>query len=344
MAGSVLSCAIIHNRTRGLTADAFVLASAIGSSDSRAGIAIVTLPGHYVDDYESPIDVGEAARAPLPFDYVFLLGHARANPPLLDRAFARHVVYVPNVEWIQPRDLQVIASGSIDTVFLKTRHSGAIFSGLAGAGRVKNGQLFTGWTSPDLGRHADERSWDQFLHISNAAPQRNTDAVISAWLRNPEFPIMTVVAAVSTGFDLSIPLRASDNLRLILNKLSEDKLRALQRAAGVHVSPSIVEGFGHTLNEARAAAAVLITTQGPPMDELVEDGSSGILVPVRAENREPFNFVMGYRVTDADLELAVRRVLAMSTEQRRQMGLRARRRYEEERLRFHANIRSFLGA
>jgi len=320
-----------------------MLAAAIRAGMPRASITILPLRGRFVRDYKTPIEIEESVRRELPFDFLFLLEHAHGNPPFLDRAFARRVVYVPNVEWIGPLDLQIIASGSIDVVLLKTRYSGVVFSSLEGSDRIRNGQLFIGWTSPDVGLPADgERFWDQCLHVCGTAKQRNTDAIVSTWMHRPDLPDMTIVAATEMGFDASMPLRAADNLRFLIQALSDENLRLLQRGSGIHVCPSITEGFGHALNEARAAAAILITTHAAPMDEMVEDGSSGILIPVRQENKVRFQLAPGFRVTPEDLEQSVRRALALTPEQRRQMGLRARKLYEDGRAQFHGNIRRFL--
>jgi hypothetical protein len=342
MAEGAPSCVIVHHRSHGMAADASLLAAAIMAASPRANVKALTLANRFVNDYATPIEIPEEIRAALPVDYLFLLEHAHANPPLLDGAFARRVVYVPNVEWLSPLDEKVIASGAIDTVLLKTRFSGAVVSRLPGVDRVRNGASFTGWTSHDVGVPPEgERAWDRCVHVSGKSQQKNGNAIVPLWMRNAEFPDMTVVAAAETPVDLAMPLRASSNLQLLFRP-SDTTLRALQRAAGIHVCPSIAEGFGHTLNEARSTAAVLITTQGPPMDEMVEDGASGILVPVRAENVAPFHRSTGYRVTETDLEQSIRRVLAMTPGERRQMGLNARRLYEEGREQFHAHMRRFM--
>lgn len=345
MADSAPSCAIVHHRSPGMAADASLLAAAIRASFADARIVSWALPGRLVKNYKTPVEIGDEARTALPFDFLFLLEHAHGNPPFLDPGFARHVVYVPNVEWLGPLDIEVIASGAIHTVLLKSRYSGVVFSRLACADRVSNGTLFTGWTSPDVGAaSAAERDWNRLLHVCGKSRQKNGDAIMSLWMRRPELPDMTIVAGAETAVSLPMPLRAAENLHVFVNKLSEPALRALQRQAGIHVCPSIAEGFGHTLNEARAAAAVLITTGAPPMDEMVEDGSSGILVPVRPENHEPFHLSTGFRVTEDDLEAAVQRALEMTPAQRGEMGLRARRLFEQERDLFHANFREFIAS
>jgi glycosyltransferase involved in cell wall biosynthesis len=337
------SCVIVHHRSTGMATDASILATAIAAASPQARVRSLTLDAHLVNDYKTPIEIPAEVSATLPVDYLFLLEHAHANPPLLDGGFARHVVYVPNVEWLSPLDEQVIASGAINTVLLKTQFSRVVFSKLPGAKSVKD-TIFTGWTSHDIRVPPEnERSWANCVHVTGKSLQKNGNAIVALWMRKPDLPEMTVVSAVDAPIDLSMPLQASSNLR-ILFRPGEASLRALQRTAGIHVCPSIAEGFGHTLNEARSAGSVLLTTAGPPMDEMVEDGLSGILVPVRTENVAPFHRSTAYRVTEADLEQSIRRVLVMSNDERRQMGMRARRAYEEGREQFRFNVRRFIGA
>lgn len=54
--------------------------------------------------------------------------------------------------------------------------------------------------------------------------------------------------------------------------------RQMQASSGVQICVSEREGFGHYMNEARAAGALVVSTDHPPMNELVRDGVSGLLV------------------------------------------------------------------
>lgn len=345
MSGKTMDCAIVYCRSPGMASDASVLTAAIRAAYPGAKVVTFGLHSQFMRDYTTPVELKDELRARMPFDFVFLLEHAHPNPPFLDPGFARRIVYVPNVEWITPADEQVIGSGAIGTVLLKTRYAAAVFSALECAQGVKDGQLYTGWTSLDVGRPAaGERLWGQCLHVCGKSPQKNADAVVAAWLRNPDFPPATIVATTQAGMDLSMPLAASDNLTLRLKLLPEAELRALQRASGIHVCPTFAEGFGHSLNEARATAALLVTTGGPPMDELVEDGVSGILVPVRPENCTAYHRVTAFGVTPEDLTESVRRVLKMGENERLEMGLRARTQFERDRALFHDRIRGLFEA
>lgn len=47
---------------------------------------------------------------------------------------------------------------------------------------------------------------------------------------------------------------------------------AVQAEHPIHVCASEREGFGHYINEARAAGALVVSTDHPPMNELITPG------------------------------------------------------------------------
>eukprot|EP00877_Chromochloris_zofingiensis_P010921 jgi/Chrzof1/6082/Cz17g09020.t1 len=104
------------------------------------------------------------------------------------------------------------------------------------------------------------------------------------------------------------------------------------------------EGFGHYLNEARAVAALVITTDHPPMNELVT-ASTGILVSVESTWNYPHppSALKQY----ADLTAAVSwqhichgldAALNMTTEQRAEKGRLVRQAFLQERFAFYARL------
>jgi hypothetical protein len=55
--------------------------------------------------------------------------------------------------------------------------------------------------------------------------------------------------------------------------ISFTQVRRFQSEHPIHICASEREGFGHYLNEARAASALVISTDHPPMNELVTSGA-----------------------------------------------------------------------
>lgn len=87
-----------------------------------------------------------------------------------------------------------------------------------------------------------------------------------------------------------------------------DDIRSLMPAADVFVFPSLYEGLGVSLLEAMAAGLAVVVTDVPPMNELVEQGKTGMLVPPR----------------DPEAIARAVRTLAMDEDLRRALGNLAR--------------------
>lgn len=62
-----------------------------------------------------------------------------------------------------------------------------------------------------------------------------------------------------------------------MDPVSIAELSTLLFSHPIHIMPSEREGFGHTINEGRAAGALLIVPDHPPMNELVLP-MSGLLI------------------------------------------------------------------
>jgi glycosyltransferase involved in cell wall biosynthesis len=130
------------------------------------------------------------------------------------------------------------------------------------------------------------------IHVKGKSGLKQTKVVLDCWAQHPEFPTLVVVGKASKE-ELSPSARAAQNIiyypplpredgKLEAGSvellIEPDRLRALQTAAGIHLCPSVREGFGHYLNEARAVGALVVTVDHPPMNELVSR-DSGLLVP-----------------------------------------------------------------
>jgi glycosyltransferase involved in cell wall biosynthesis len=90
--------------------------------------------------------------------------------------------------------------------------------------------------------------------------------------------------------------------------------------------PSNAEGFGHTIVEAMSCGVLVLATDHPPMNELVDE-SRGVLIEVEATRALGWGTWASFG-QDA-VEAAVERVLTMSDDEYRRRATAARRWYLE---------------
>jgi glycosyltransferase involved in cell wall biosynthesis len=340
-----IRCLVIHHGTSGLRQDVQMLSRAIHKSFPEADLRSWELPGsvRLHADVERMQRIPDAIKALLPFDIVFFLERMRPIRRVWEKGFARRIVFIPNIEWITDDDETVLQNAPLHAVLFKNQFSLDLARTIPAFGKVPLMRR-VGWSSADITESEDrpEQSFDRFLHVRGTSRLKQTDVVLGAWWSNPDFPMIDILCRVSGELEFPAPAAIGGNIRVHVGKVANPDLRRMQRRIGIHVLPSVAEGFGHALNEARAASSVLVTTDGPPMNDFVEDGVSGFLVKVRSENIRPFNRSRAYHVTQEDLGEAVRRILTHRPDELHAMGQRARAAFLQDRDRFHADFGMFL--
>ncbi len=178
------------------------------------------------------------------------------------------------------------------------------------------------------------------LHLSGQSAVKGTEAVVEAWSRHPEWPELTVVRrARRYGGEEAPPLPPLPNVRYETDYVPDEQLRQLQNDCEIHVIPSQAEGYGHVIGEAMSCGAVVVTTDAPPMNELVTL-DRGVLI--RVARSEPMRRSMRNYIDVADLEAKLNHVFAMSPERRAELGRKARAWYEAQDQRFQKALRAFL--
>ena len=237
---------------------------------------------------------------------------------------ASRTVLIPNQERF-PRRLRHTLRRHVDHVFCKSRHAHEIFS------EIHESVHQIGFTSEDRSIASVLPDYRQFLHLAGGSSLKGTEEVLAVWADHPEWPTLTLLWHRPGSAPAVLP----ENVRLIDWYLPDGELRRLQNACGIHLCPSRSEGWGHYIVEALSCGAVTVTTDGPPMNELVTSGR-GVLVPwVRSEPRK-----MGtnFYVDGRGLEEAVDGILSKSQEELGSLGRSARRWYEENDARFRSTI------
>jgi len=248
-----------------------------------------------------------------------LAGTKRAHIAIhLERAFpawfgaADKTWLIPNQERFPRRHLGRLKR--VDRVLAKTRHGTEVFGSLG----VET--VHAGFTSFDRLETGSDKDWSHFFHLAGGSTLKGTEPLIALWRRHPEWPALSLLCK-SAPAGPALP----DNIRLIEGYVDDAALKTLQNQAGIHLCPSLSEGWGHHIVEAMSCGAVVVTTDAPPMNEHI-DPSCGMLVPVSSKAQRHLGTV--FHVDQDALEAAIETLIAMPQAQKAALGARARQRYE----------------
>ena len=235
---------------------------------------------------------------------------------------ARVNILIPNQERFPKRHISRLKK--IDQVFCKSQHAHSIFSKLNIASK------YIGFTSKEVHLDNSQRDYNQFLHLAGSSTLKGTDTILNLWEKHPEWPILTILQHKNNA-----PVSVPENVRLITERLSEEELRKLTNEIGIHLCPSLSEGWGHYIVEGMSCEAVVVTTGAPPMNELVTS-QRGITIPYYRS--EPRHLGINYYVDKEKLEDEIQNLIAMSHKDKRLIGAKARDWYLENNTNFHRSI------
>lgn len=241
--------------------------------------------------------------------------------PRYDEIDKNHInILIPNAEWFDPKWLSKIKM--FDTVFCKTFHAVEVFK------KFHPNCVYTGFTSNDM--YDEQITKDKrILHIEGKSMLKNTDALISAYQLHPELDKCYAVSSRNTG---------KHNGLEFFERLPYDKLKVLLNACLIHICPSMYEGFGHYINEARSTGAVIITTDRPPMNEFIKDKR----FLVEGQRARLHNLVPLFRVNPIDLANKIQAVCNMEYSELIEMGKQNREKYLQLDAEFKNNLLKFV--
>jgi hypothetical protein len=184
----------------------------------------------------------------------------------------------------------------------------------------------------------------QFVHAVGTSVQKGTREVLNCWLSRPDFPPLHVYLAerVYDGWlkDAYHERIKDSQVQIHRGRTSATGFGRVVAEAAFFLCTSVHEGYGHYINQARASGGVIVTTDAPPMNELLSL-ASGILVAAgrltfiqqllggQYQGEHGLRDIEGLTASFGgdDVCHAVEEVLAMTSEERELMADRARKQY-----------------
>lgn len=272
------------------------------------------------------------AHRPLPrrFDINVMLEHLW--PRYLDSATCN--VALPNPEWFDRRDMRFLRD--VDLIWAKSHNGERIYQQLGCA------TCYIGFSSDDRFDPATPRV-RSFLHLAGGSRIKGTQHTMQVWARHPEWPMLTVLQDPSEAKPGPTAANITHRIGYLDSAKPDDyrELRRLQNSHAFHVCLSETDAWGHYLVEALSVGAVTLTTDAPPMNELITP-ERGVLVGFASTGT--MALATTYYFDESALVRAVERVLALSADEQRQIGARARAWFEDNQRTFVARVASAVQA
>ncbi|RLN15094.1 hypothetical protein BBJ28_00009322 [Nothophytophthora sp. Chile5] len=129
-----------------------------------------------------------------------------------------------------------------------------------------------------------------FLHTAGTSYQKGTRQVLDCWLSRPDLPPLELYVEQSRFDELfkaryGTRIDSSSNIYLHTGQLEPASFAHIISEARYVLCPSLMEGYGHYINQARSSRAFIFTTDVAPMSELITP-SSGALIQARVVAHE----------------------------------------------------------
>ncbi|MFT7861222.1 MAG: glycosyltransferase, partial [Sulfurimonas sp.] len=237
-------------------------------------------------------------------------------------------IFMPNPEWTERYDEEALYQ--IDYILCKTFFTEEIFDpyGIP--------TYYSGFTCEDqlLGSVKKKKT---FFHLAGNSAQKGTDPIVDLWLKHPEWPQLTVVQNPQR-YTREKELKV-DNINYILQYVDEDVLQKLKNENLFHLCPSEAEGFGHYIAEGMSCGAIVLTTDAPPMNELIT-ADRGILV--KYESKMPQRLGMNYYVDKQDLERQINKMIMLSETEHEKLSAASREWYLHNHKAFDVRLKTFI--
>ncbi len=185
--------------------------------------------------------------------------------------------------------------------------------------------------------------WNLLLHSAGEHHWKQTDAIIKTWQNHPELPLLVITCTNQCLRNIEPILKKGGypkNIHLHKKLMEYDDFVTIKNKAGIHLCPSIIEGYGHYINEARKLKSFVITTNYAPMNELI-DSSCGLLINCSSFGTKKNGTTLCI-INENQIYEAVNKALNISIDDRKHMVELAYKKFLDDTKKFTNSMKEIL--
>ena len=182
-----------------------------------------------------------------------------------------NVIFIPNQELVTNMDEKMLLlPGKVRLVLCKSKYAQKIFENFKRNFNCKwdvSSFIFPPLLTTKFYNYTKDRNI--FFHPAGKSYMKNTTTLINTWSQNPAWPLL-IITCSDHCINYHNVISNSKNIK-VYKFLNKENLYTLQKHCGYVIMPSSCEGFGHTAYEALENGNLLITTDIPPLNEMLKD-------------------------------------------------------------------------
>ncbi len=244
--------------------------------------------------------------------------------------YAEKNILIPNHEMFSTNNVHLLEF--IDCVLCKTKYAQKIFSNLGCNSK------FISFSSKDNLNTKIRKNYNHFLHLAGKSSyRRGTNQILDLWKNNFEFPKLTVIARQVNKSDY----KNCHNIEILDEYVTDEVVLDLQNRCGVHLCLSEAEGFGHFIVEGLSCGASIVTTNGQPMNELVQSDRGYLVECSKIQRKERYLHDTFY-FDPLDLKKKVFQVIEDTQQEKNKKSTAARKWFEDNNKFFQENFISMM--
>ena len=240
--------------------------------------------------------------------------------------FSNQNILIPNQEWLRTGTQKAIKPET--HIWCKTHYA------VKQLKHLNDNVEYLGFCSRNLLDESITPNFNAFIHIAGKSEQKGTIAILNVWQKHPEWPLLKVISRREEHLEYQ-----AENIEFITEFLTEYQLKTLINQCGVHLCPSESEGFGHNIVEAMSANSIVVTTNAPPMNELIHPDES-CLVNYNKTDKRYFSEL--FFVDEKNLENTIEQCMALPITEKNAIAEQNKQRYSELKEQFKKAIQSKL--